>query len=156
MLRGHFVFVFFCREVFLFALRFFFVFLFGLRLILLLWQLAGPPYLWNSVHKDSWFFSTCGYSWELAQTLLICLAFIILAIEFVDGPVPKTLDIFVCQTSENKAVKAQHSVTVVREEQKHDLISSPVSTLSARSAELYGRNNVGRNESSNSENPLGN
>ena len=36
------------------------------------------------------------------------------AIEFMDWPVPKTLDIFVCQTSENKAFKAQHSVTVVR------------------------------------------
>ena len=36
------------------------------------------------------------------------------AIEFMDWPVPKTLDIFACQTSENKAFKAQHSVTVVR------------------------------------------
>ena len=36
------------------------------------------------------------------------------AIEFMDWPVPKTLDIFVCQTSENKAFKTQHSVTVVR------------------------------------------
>ena len=33
-----------------------------------------------------------------------------------------------------------HSVTVVREEREHDLISSPVSTLSARSAEHYDRN----------------
>ena len=35
------------------------------------------------------------------------------AIEFMDWPVPKTLDIIVCaacQTSENKAVKTQHSV----------------------------------------------
>ena len=53
-------------------------------------------------------------------------------IEFVDRPVPKTLDIFVCQASENKAFFT--SVTVVHEEQEHDLISSPVSTLSARSA----------------------
>ena len=36
------------------------------------------------------------------------------AIEFMDWPVPKTLDIFVCQTSENKAFKTHHSVTVVR------------------------------------------
>ena len=32
-------------------------------------------------------FSTCGYSWELPQTLLIWLVFIILAIEFVDWPI---------------------------------------------------------------------
>ena len=89
--------------------------------------------------------------------MLIWLAFIILAIEFMDWPVPKTLHIFVCQTSENEAFKMQHSVTVVGEERGHDLISSPVSTLSARSAEHYDhRNNVGRNESSSSENPLGN
>ena len=125
--------------------------------ILSLWQSAGPPYLWNSVHKYSWFFSTCGYLWELPQTLLIWLAFIILAIEFVDWPVPKTLDIFVCHTSENKAFKTQHSVTVVHEEWEHDLISSPVSTFSTRSTEHYDhRNNMGRNESSSSENPLGN
>ena len=80
--------------------------------------------------------------------MLIWLAFIILAIEFVDCLVPKTLDIFVCQTSENKALKMQHSVTVDREEREHDLISSPVSTLSSRSAEHYDCNNVGRNESS--------
>ena len=74
----------------------------------------------------------------------------------MDWPVPKTLDIFVCQTSENKAFKTQHSVTVVREEHYLPVISFPVSTLSARSAEHYDRNNVGRNESSSSENPLGN
>ena len=147
----------FCREVFLCFSFCLVVSLFALRLILLLWQSAGPPYLWNSVHKDSWFFSTCGHSWELAQTLLIWLAFIILAREFVDWPVPKMLDIFVCQTSENKAFKTQHSVTVVREERDQDLISSPVFTLSTRSTEHYDhRNNVGRNESSSSENPLGN
>ena len=33
------------------------------------------------------------------------------AIELVDWPIPKTLDIFVCQTSKNKV---RHSVTVVR------------------------------------------
>ena len=36
------------------------------------------------------------------------------AIEFMDWPVPKTLDISVCQASENKAFKMQLSVTVVR------------------------------------------
>ena len=36
------------------------------------------------------------------------------AIEFMDWPVPKTLDISVCQTSEDKVFKTQHSVTVVR------------------------------------------
>ena len=45
-------------------------------------------------------------------------------------------------TSENKAFKTQHSITVAREEREHDLISSPVSTLSARSAEHYDCNNV--------------
>ena len=93
----------------------------------------------------------------MARTLLIWQAFIILAIEFMDWLVPKTIDIFLCQTSENKAFKTQHSVTVVSEEREHDLISSPVSTLSARSAEHYNhRNNVGRNESSSLENPPAN
>ena len=36
------------------------------------------------------------------------------AIEFMDWPVPKMLDIFLYQTSENKAFKTQHSVTIVR------------------------------------------
>ena len=35
------------------------------------------------------------------------------AIQFMDRPVPKTLDISVRQTSENK-LKLSHSVTVVR------------------------------------------
>ena len=64
------------------------------------------------------------------------------AIEFMDCPVPKTLEISVCQTSEIKAFKTQYSVTVsyccpsvVRgEERERDLIRSPVSTFSARSA----------------------
>ena len=57
------------------------------------------------------------------------------AIEFVDQPFLKTPDIFVCQTIEKKAFfKMQHSVTDVREDREHDLISSPVYTLSARSA----------------------
>ena len=56
----------FSLSIFLFAVRLLFlpwgfsfcpeVFLFALRLIILPWQSAGPPYLWNSVHKDSWFF----------------------------------------------------------------------------------------------------
>ena len=57
-------------------------------------------------------FSICGYSWELAQTLLIWLAF--KPYNSWTGPFRKTLDISVCQTSENKAFKMQHSVTVVR------------------------------------------
>ena len=36
------------------------------------------------------------------------------ATELMDWPVSKMLDISVCQTSENKAFKTQHSVTVVR------------------------------------------
>ena len=58
------------------------------------------------------------------------------AIEFMDWPVPKMLDIFVCQTSENKAFTFFNccSPFVRGEEREHDLISSPVSTFSARSA----------------------
>ena len=55
------------------------------------------------------------------------------AIESVGRSVVKMLDIFVCQTSENKGFKMKHSVTDVHEERVHDLISYPVSTLSARS-----------------------
>ena len=54
------------------------------------------------------------------------------AIEFMGWPVLKTLDIFVCQTSENKAFKMQHSVTVVRSLFAVKIISSLVSTFSAR------------------------
>ena len=52
----------------------------------------------------------------------------------IDWSVPKTLDIFVCQTSENKAFKMQHSVTVVRPlfAAKNAGISCPVSTFSSR------------------------
>ena len=53
------------------------------------------------------------------------------AIGFMDWPVPKTLDISVCQTSENKAFKLQHSVTVARLLFAAKIISSPVSTFSA-------------------------
>ena len=57
------------------------------------------------------------------------------AIEFVDWPVPKTLDISVRQTSENKAFTFCNccSPVVRSEEQEHDLTSSPVSTFSSRS-----------------------
>ena len=58
------------------------------------------------------------------------------AIEFMDWPVPKTLHISVCQTSENKAFTFCNcfSPVVHGEERELDLISSPVSTFSARSA----------------------
>ena len=53
---------------------------------------------------------------------------------FMDWPVPKTLGISVCQTSENKAFTFFNCCSpVVRgEEREHDLISSTVSTFSAR------------------------
>ena len=77
------------------------------------------------------------------------------AIEFMDWPGRKTLDISLCRTSENKAFKTQHSVTVVCP-LFDDLISSPVSPFSAWSTLHYERhNNVRRNESLSSENPLG-
>ena len=97
----------FCREVFLFAVR-----------LILLRDSYGPPYLWNSVPEDSWFFNV----WVFMRTstnfahLTTCS---FQAIEFMDWPVPKTLDIFVCQTSEKKAFKTQHSVTC--SEREHDL-----------------------------------
>ena len=55
------------------------------------------------------------------------------AIEFMNWPVPKTLDISVCQTSENAAFCNYCSSVVRCEEQEHDLISSPVSKFSTRS-----------------------
>ena len=55
------------------------------------------------------------------------------AIEFMDWPVPKTLDISVCQTSENKAFTFCNCFSPV-EEREHDSIPSPVSLFSARSA----------------------
>ena len=52
------------------------------------------------------------------------------AIEFMDWPVPKTLDISVRQTSKNKAFTfCNRSPVVCSEEQGHDLISSPVATF---------------------------
>ena len=68
------------------------------------------------------------------------------AIEFMGWPVPKTLDISVCQTNESKAFKTQHSVTVVRplftaKNENTILISSPVSTFSARSIQHYDHHN---------------
>ena len=51
----------------------------------------------------------------------------------MDWPVRKMLEISVCQTSESKAFTFCNCSSVVRgEEQEHDLISSPVSTFSAR------------------------
>ena len=90
-----------------------------------------PPYLWNSFPEDSWLFNM----WVFVRTsknFAHLTSF--QAIEFMDWPLPKTLDIFVCQASENKAFKMRHSVTVVREERELDLISSAVSTFFARSA----------------------
>ena len=82
-------------------------------------------------------FSICGYSWEQAQTLLISFQ----AIQFMDWPVPKTLDISVCQTSQkwkqsfqNIAFCISCSSVVRGEEREHNLVSSPVSTFSAGSA----------------------
>ena len=58
------------------------------------------------------------------------------AIEFIAWPVPKTLDISVCQISKNKAFFFFNCCSpIVRgKEREHDLISSPVSTFSAWSA----------------------
>ena len=90
----------FCRKVFLFAVR----------LIFLPWQ------LWATVplkFSDSWYFNR----WVFVMTSTNFAHFTSFqAIEFIS----------VCQTSENKAFKMQHSVTFCC------LISSPVSTFSAR------------------------
>ena len=57
------------------------------------------------------------------------------AIKFMDWPVPKMLDISVCQTNEKAFTFCNCCLPVVRgKEREHDLISSPVSTFSARSA----------------------
>ena len=53
-------------------------------------------------------------------------------IEFMDWPILKTLDISVCQKSENKAFKMQHSATVVCPLFAAKIISSLVSMFSAR------------------------
>ena len=53
------------------------------------------------------------------------------AIEFMDWPVPKTLDISVCQTSENKALTFCNCFSPVLRGLLSS-ISSPVSTFSAR------------------------
>ena len=113
----------FCREVILFAVR----------LILLPWQ------LWATVHiplkfcsrRDSWFFNT----WVFVRTSTnFAHMTSFQAIQFMDWPVPKTLDNSVCQTSQNAAFRNCCSSVVRGEEREHDLISSPVSTFSARSA----------------------
>ena len=79
------------------------------------------------------------------------------AIEFVDRPIPKALDMFVCQTSEDKAFFTKGSFLYPkRKEHEHKLISCPVSILSARSAQRYDHyNNVGRIEFGESTGKLG-
>ena len=56
------------------------------------------------------------------------------AIEIMDWPIPRTLDISACQTNENKAFTFCNCCSpVVRvKEGEHDLISFPVSMFSAR------------------------
>ena len=87
------------------------------------------------------------------------------AIEFMDRLVPKTLDIFVCQTSENKAFFSA-PVQSRRTRTRFDLIPSfhafhwerlaRASFLHLHvSPELFTTQSVERNESSSSENPLG-
>ena len=72
------------------------------------------------------------------------------AIEFVDRPVTKALDTFVCQKSEDKAFFTKGSFLYAK------LISYPVSTLFARSAWHYDHhNNVGRIEFRESSGKLG-
>ena len=92
-----------CRELFLFAVR----------LILL-------PYLWNSGK-----FCSRRFMWVFVRT---SMNFVYLtsfqAIEFMDWPVPKTLHISVCQTSENKAFTFCNcfSVTVFRPAKNENMI----------------------------------
>ena len=65
----------------------------------------------SSVPEDYWFFNM----WVFVRTSTnFAHLTSFQAKEFMDWPVPKTLDISVCQTCENKAFKMQHSVTVVR------------------------------------------
>ena len=79
------------------------------------------------------------------------------AIGLMDWPVPKTLDISVCQTSENKAFKTQHSVTVARPLFAAKIISFPVSMFSASTpSTMTTITTWEENESSSSGNPLGN
>ena len=114
----------FCREVFPFALKVnsFAVTVVGHRTF----EILFPKIL------D---FSTCGYSWEQARTLLIWLAF--KPYNSWTGPFRKRWTfLYVRQVSENKAFTFCNCCSpVVRgEDWEHDLISSPVSTFSVRSA----------------------
>ena len=59
------------------------------------------PHLWN-FHQDTWFFQHVDIRENYCSTSFAHLA-IFQAIEFKDQPIPKTLGIFVCQTSESKA-----------------------------------------------------
>ena len=77
------------------------------------------------------------------------------AIEFVDRPGTKALDIFVCQTSNDRTFFTyKRQLSVVHEEREHELISSPVSTLPARTPSTMS--SITTREESSSENPLGN
>ena len=167
MPRGHVLFLFllpwgysFCHEVILFAERFFF----------LPWGFCVCPEVNSFPTTVGWATVPLKFSsrrfliffnmWVFVRTstnFAHLVSFHYSSIEFVDWPVPKTLDIFLCQTSENKAFKMHCSSVVRGEKREHDLISSPVSMLSARSAEHYDHhNNMRRNESSSSKNPPGN
>ena len=87
----------FCREVILFAVRLFFM---PWRLILLPWQFwATVPLKFCSrrflIFQQMWVFVRTSTNFAHLTSFQ--------AIEFMDWPVPKTLDISVCQSSENKA-----------------------------------------------------
>ena len=119
MPRGHLNSYLFCREVvvILFAVTLFFLpsgFSFCLHS-------CGPPYLWNFVPEDSWFFNIRVFV-RTSTNFAHLSSF--QDIEFMDWPVPKTLDISVCQTSENKAFKTRHSITRRRTRTRFNLIPS--------------------------------
>ena len=59
------------------------------------------------------------------------------AIEFVNWPVPKELDIIFCMSDKQRQkFLYKRQLSAVREEREHELISSPVSTLSTRTLAL--------------------
>ena len=138
--RGHLNSYFFCREVvvILSAVRLFFLpwdfsFCREVFKVLLLWQLwATVPLKFCS--RRFLIFQVGSSIVRTSMNFAHLTSFQV--IEFMDWPVPKTLDISVCQTSENKAFAfCNCCLPVVRgKEREHDLISSPVSTFSARSA----------------------
>ena len=135
---------FFCREVILFAARLFFlpkgfsfcseVFLFALRLILFLWQSAGPPYLKFSSRRffiffNMWVFMRTGMnfahlvSFHYSSHRIRGLARSENAGHFCMSDKWK-------QSFQNAAFYNCCSSVVRGEKREHDLISSPVSTLS--------------------------